>query len=311
MSSSINSNIISNGDLNNNSAARPREKIEIDPTYLGRSLAISEHDDDVQVRRKYRPFILDVKSSTDDWTNKLELSTVMKMAEEDLEKSGERLKVLVLFGSLRERSYSRLLALEASRILFRLGCDVRVYDPTGLPVKDDVQHAHEKVQELRNLSRWSDGHIWVSPEQHGNLTAVFKNQIDWIPLSTGSVRPTQGRTLAIAQVSGGSQSFNTVNSLRMLGRWMRMFAIPNQSSIPKAYTQFTSEGGDDGSRLMASPNRDRLVDCMEEFVKYTIVMRPYFDLFGDRFSEREEMRAKAAETGSVSSLPKIENPGVD
>jgi arsenic resistance protein ArsH len=205
-------------------------------------------------------------------------------------------------------SYSRLLAYEASRILFRLGCDVRMYDPAGLPVKDDEQHSHPKVQELRDLSKWSDGHIWISPEQHGNLvstttkpsyfivrltilqTAVFKNQIDWIPLSTGSVRPTQGRTLAIAQVSGGSQSFNTVNTLRILGRWMRMFAIPNQSSIPIAYKQFTEE--EDGSRLMPSGNRDRLVDCMEEFVKYTIVMRPHFDLFGDRYSEREEKRVK-------------------
>jgi arsenic resistance protein ArsH len=188
------------------------------------------------------------------------------------------------------RSFSRLLAYEASRILFRLGCDVRIYDPSGLPMKDDVQHDHAKVQELRELSKWSDGHIWISPEQHGILTAVFKNQIDWIPLSTGSVRPTQGRTLAIAQVNGGSQSFNTVNALRILGRWMRMFAIPNQSSIPMAYKQFTEEA--EGSRLMPSGNRDRLVDCMEEFVKYTIVMRPHFDFFGDRYSEREEKRAK-------------------
>jgi arsenic resistance protein ArsH len=188
------------------------------------------------------------------------------------------------------RSYSRLLAYEASRILFRLGCDVRMYDPTGLPVKDDMHHNHEKVQELRELSKWSDGHVWISPEQHGILTAVFKNQIDWIPLSTGSVRPTQGRTLAIAQVNGGSQSFNTVNALRILGRWMRMFVIPNQSSIPMAYKQFTGE--EDGSRLMPSGNRDRLVDCIEEFVKYTLVMRPHFDLFNDRYSEREEKRAK-------------------
>jgi arsenic resistance protein ArsH len=193
------------------------------------------------------------------------------------------------------RSYSRLLSYEASRILFRLGCDVRMYDPAGLPVKDDEQHSHPKVQELRELSKWSDGHIWISPEQHGNITAVFKNQIDWIPLSTGSVRPTQGRTLAIAQVSGGSQSFNTVNTLRILGRWMRMFAIPNQSSIPMAYKQFTEpEDVEGGSRLMPSGNRDRLVDCMEEFVKYTLVMRPHFDLFGDRYSEREEKREKVA-----------------
>jgi arsenic resistance protein ArsH len=135
-------------------------------------------------------------------------------------------------------------------------------------------------------------------------TAVFKNQIDWIPLSTGSVRPTQGRTLAIAQVSGGSQSFNTVNSLRLLGRWMRLFAIPNQSSIPQAYTQFTDAhdpkgdeldallGAEGGSRLMPSSNRDRVVDCMEEFVKYTILMRPHFNLFADRYSERNERRLK-------------------
>ncbi|EMD64595.1 hypothetical protein COCSADRAFT_159622 [Bipolaris sorokiniana ND90Pr] len=190
-----------------------------------------------------------------------------------LKRGDDRLRVVVLHGSMRQRSYSRLLAYEASRILFQLGCDVRMYDPTGLPVKDDLHHNHAKV-----------------PEQHVILTAVFKNQIDWIPLSTGSVRPTQGRTLAIAQVNGGSQSFNTVNALRILGRWMRMFAIPNQSSIPMAYKHFTDE--EEGSRLMPSGNRDRLVDCMEEFVKYTIVMRPHFDLFGDRYNEREEKRAK-------------------
>lgn len=207
----------------------------------------------------------------------------------------------------RPRSYSRLLAYEASRILFRLGCDVRMYDPKGLPVKDDEQHSHPKVQELRELSKWSDGHIWISPEQHGNITAVFKNQIDWIPLSTGSVRPTQGRTLAIAQVSGGSQSFNTVNTLRILGRWMRMFAIPNQSSIPMAYKQFTGpEEAEGGSRLLPSSNRDRLVDCMEEFVKYTLIMRPHFDLFGDRYSEREEKRSIAEKEG----LAKAAEPGV-
>lgn len=140
---------------------------------------------------------------------------------------------------------------------------------------------------------------------------MFKNQIDWIPLSTGSVRPTQGRTLAIAQVSGGSQSFNAVNSLRILGRWMRMFTIPNQSSVPKAYTQFTDArdpGVDDddgyveaegGSRLMPSGNRDRLVDCMEEFVKYTIVMRQHFDLFNDRFSERAERESKRVKEESM------------
>ncbi|KAF2276242.1 arsenate resistance ArsH [Westerdykella ornata] len=284
-----------NGDLNNTHAAREALTFEPDPAYYGRSFAIPRTEDDEQVRATYRPFLLDESVARNDWIAQLELSTVLKMVEEEIfAKEQERLKVLVLYGSMRARSYSKLLAYEAARILFRLGCDVRVFDPTGLPVKDDVQHSHAKVQELRELSKWSDGHVWVSPEQHGNLTAVFKNQIDWIPLSTGSVRPTQGRTLAIAQVCGGSQSFNCVNSLRILGRWMRMFTIPNQSAIPKAYTQFTdADAPDGGSRLMPSSNRDRVVDCMEEFVKYTIVMRPHFHLFGDRFSEREEKKVKS------------------
>ncbi|KAI8940703.1 hypothetical protein NX059_001971 [Plenodomus lindquistii] len=279
---------ITNGDLNNTSAERAKVGITIDPAYRTTSLAIPATQDDPSIRSTYRPFLLEDTHAQDDWIAQLELSTVLKMVDLKVLKSGEdRLKVLVLYGSLRERSYSRLLAFEASRILHRLGCDVRIYNPTGLPVKDDTQHSHPKVQELRDLSKWSDGHIWVSPEQHGNLTAVFKNQIDWIPLSTGSVRPTQGRTLAIAQVSGGSQSFNTVNSLRVLGRWMRMFAIPNQSSVPMAYTQFTDvDAIEGGSRMKPSGNRDRLVDCMEEFVKYTVVMREHFELFGDRYSER-------------------------
>ncbi|KAF2226114.1 flavo protein-like protein, partial [Elsinoe ampelina] len=285
-----------NGDLNNTAAERVRSAIAIDPSYRHSSFAIAldASSDEPELREKYRPFLLPAEHSAKDWISELELSTTLQMVDDHVIKKGaERLKILVLYGSMRERSYSRLLAFEASRILFRLGCDVRVYNPSGLPVKDDVQHSHAKVQELRELSKWSDGHVWISPEQHGNLTAVFKNQIDWIPLSTGSVRPTQGRTLAIAQVSGGSQSFNTVNSLRVLGRWMRMFTIPNQSSIPKAYTQFTDVDAEEGgSRLMPSGNRDRLVDCMEEFVKYTLVMRPHFDLFGDRYSEREERRRK-------------------
>ncbi|RAH50636.1 arsenic resistance protein ArsH [Aspergillus brunneoviolaceus CBS 621.78] len=259
--------------------------------YVGLSLAIPEAEDSSDIRRKYRPFILE-DGAAQEWVNRLELTTAMDMAAQELAKSNNRLKVLVLYGSLRRRSYSRLVALEASRILFRLGCDVRVFDPEGLPVKNDTEHNHPKVQELRELSKWSDGHVWVSPEQHGNLTAVFKNQIDWIPLSTGSVRPTQGRTLAIAQVCGGSQSFNAVNSLRILGRWMRMFTIPNQSSIPRAYTHFPDEGQPGDERLLPSGNRDRLVDCMEEFVKYTILMRPHLELFGDRYSEREEKRMK-------------------
>lgn len=211
-----------NGDLNNTQVLRSTAEIPVDRAYIGKTLAIPEEDDDHEIRSRYREgFLLNQSITKADWISKLELSTVLQLSEANLKQSdNDRLRVLVLYGSLRGRSYSRLLAYEASRILHRLGCDVRVYDPAGLPVKDDVQHGHPKVQELRELSKWSDGHVWVSPEQHGNLTAVFKNQIDWIPLSSGSVRPTQGRTLAIAQVSGGSQSFNTVNSLRMLGRWV-------------------------------------------------------------------------------------------
>jgi len=195
--------------------------------------------------------------------------------------------IAVLFLTLYYRSFSKFLSYEICRILFRLGCDVRVYDPHDLLVKNDIEHLHPKVQELRNLSRWSDGHFWISPEQHGNLTAVFKNQIDWIPLSTGSVRPTQGRTLGLAMVLGGSQSFNSVNSLRILGRWMRMFAIPNQSSVPQAYTLFEESEDQDGMfRMKPGSNRDRVVDCAEEFIKYTLIMRQHFGLFADRFSER-------------------------
>ncbi|PQE30670.1 hypothetical protein CJF32_00008973 [Rutstroemia sp. NJR-2017a WRK4] len=286
----------SNGDLNNTNVMRTVVLPPVDPSYAGRSLAISEEEDDPAAREKYRPFLLDPEITASDWVSQLELSTALKMAETDIQTTGERLRVLVLYGSLRKRSYSKLLAFEASRILFRLGCDVRVFDPTGLPVKDDDQHQHPKVQELRDLSSWSDGHVWISPEQHGTLTAVFKNQIDWIPLSVGSVRPTQGRTLAVAEVSGGSQSFNAVNALRILGRWMRMFVIPNQSSVPMAYKQFTDADANDpvegSSRMIPSGNRERIVDCMEEFVKYTIVMRPCFALFSDRYSERQERAAK-------------------
>ncbi|KAI5272033.1 arsenate resistance ArsH [Aureobasidium subglaciale] len=293
------------GDLNNTEVMRETNFSMPDPAYDGKSLAIKEQDDDAKIRARYRPYITSPGVTSSDWIAKSELSTALKISEADMEAtSGNRVKILVLYGSLRERcrSYSRLLAFECSRILFRLGADVRVYNPSDLPVKDDVQHQHPKVQELRELSKWSDGHVWVSPEQHGNLTAVFKNQIDWIPLSTGSVRPTQGRTLAIAQVSGGSQSFNTVNSLRILGRWMRMFVTPNQSSVPMAYTQFTDAQdptdqdacfqAEGGSRLKPSGNRDRVVDVMEELFKYTLVIRQHFDLFGDRHSERKERETK-------------------
>ncbi|ESZ96724.1 arsenic resistance protein ArsH [Sclerotinia borealis F-4128] len=253
-------------------------------------LAITETQDDLDIRNRYRPFLLDPVIEASDWISELELESVVTQVEDNLAKTSSRLKILVLYGSLRQRSYSKLMAFEASRILHRLGCDVRVFNPSELPIRDSVDASHPAVQELRALSLWSDGHVWCSPEQHGNLTAVFKNQIDWIPLSTGSVRPTQGRTLSVIQVNGGSQSFNAVNSLRILGRWMRMFTIPNQSSLPMAWKQFEDEGGDGSgrARLLPGGNRERLVDCMEELVRYTIVMRQHFEMFGDRYSERKE-----------------------
>lgn len=192
-------------------------------------------------------------------------------------------KILVLYGSLRERAYSRLLAEEAGRILEGLGCDVRFFNPEGLPVKGPGLEDHPKVQELRELSQWSEGQVWSCPEMHGTITGVFKNQIDWIPLSIGAVRPTQGRTLAVMQVSGGSQSFNVVNTLRVLGRWMRMLTIPNQSSVPKAYQEFHEDG-----RMKDSAYRDRVVDVMEELYKFTILTRDMKDFLVDRYSERRE-----------------------
>jgi arsenic resistance protein ArsH len=172
--------------------------------------------------------------------------------------------------------------LEAERILQAMGAETRVFDPAGLPVADSVPPTHPKVQELRELSIWSEGQVWCSPERHGNMTAVFKNQIDWLPLTEGSIRPTQGRTLAVMQVCGGSQSFNSVNALRVLGRWMRMFTIPNQSSVPMAYTQF----GDD-DRMKPSPLYDRVVDVMEELMKFTWLLRDRAEYLVDRYSERK------------------------
>ena len=192
-------------------------------------------------------------------------------------------RILLLYGSLRERSYSRLLTLEAERILRLLGAETRVFDPHGLPMTDSVLVTHPKVAELRQLSQWSEGQVWCSPERHGAITSVFKNQIDWLPLQEGSLRPTQGRTLAVMQVSGGSQSFNSVNTLRLLGRWMRMFTIPNQSSLPRAYEQF-----DEAGRMKASSNYDRVVDVMEELVRFTWLLRDRADVLVDRYSERKE-----------------------
>jgi arsenic resistance protein ArsH len=201
-------------------------------------------------------------------------------------------RILILYGSLRPQSFSRKLALEAERILRRFGAETRVFDPHELPLLDSVPASHAKVQELRALSLWSEGQVWVSPERHGAVTGVFKNQIDWLPLEDGSVRPTQGRTLAVMQVCGGSQSFNVVNTLRLLGRWMRMLTIPNQSSVAKAWQEF-----DDAGRMKPSPFYDRVVDVMEELFKFTLLVRGRSDYLVDRYSERKgaaEARALAA-----------------
>ncbi|MFB2770477.1 arsenical resistance protein ArsH [Pelatocladus sp. BLCC-F211] len=198
-------------------------------------------------------------------------------------------RILFLYGSLRERSYSRLLAEEAARIIEDCGAEVKFFDPRDLPIHHSVPDTHPKVQELRELSQWSEGQVWSSPELHGNISGIMKNQIDWIPLSIGAVRPTQGKTLAVMQVSGGSQSFNAVNTLRILGRWMRMFTIPNQSSVAKAYQEFNEDG-----TMKDSAYRDRVVDVMEELYKFTMLLRDKIDYLTDRYSERKEKAAKEA-----------------
>lgn len=200
-------------------------------------------------------------------------------------------RILLLYGSLRPQSFSRKLALEAERILRHFGAETRVFDPHELPLLDSVPASHPKVQELRALSLWSEGQVWVSPERHGAVTGVFKNQIDWLPLEDGSVRPTQGRTLAVMQVCGGSQSFNVVNTLRVLGRWMRMLTIPNQSSVAKAWQEF-----DDDGRMKPSPFYDRVVDVMEELFKFTLLVRGRRDYLVDRYSERKGAAAARAIT---------------
>jgi arsenic resistance protein ArsH len=201
-----------------------------------------------------------------------------------------RPRILLLYGSLRARSFSRFATEEAARLLEAFGAETRIFDPSGLPLPDDRPVDHPKVQELRRLSAWSEGQVWCSPERHGAMTGVMKAQIDWIPLSVGAVRPTQGKTLAVMQVSGGSQSFNAVNQLRVLGRWMRMITIPNQSSVAKAYEQF-----DDDGRMKPSAYYDRIVDVTEELVKFTLLTREASAYLTDRYSERKEAAAKLAE----------------
>lgn len=192
-------------------------------------------------------------------------------------------RIVLLYGSIRERSYSRFVTKEAAKILNKLGAETRVFDPRGLPQPDGAAEDHPKVKELRDLVLWAEGMVWTSPERHGAMTSILKAQIDWIPLSMGAVRPTQGKTLAVMQVSGGSQSFNAVNQMRVLGRWMRMITIPNQSSVAKAYLEFEEDG-----RMKPSSYYDRIVDVMEELMKFTLLTRECADYLVDRYSERKE-----------------------
>ncbi|OIN13915.1 arsenical resistance protein ArsH [Oceanisphaera psychrotolerans] len=196
-------------------------------------------------------------------------------------------RILLLYGSLRQRSFSRLVTEEASRLLRAFGAETRTFDPSGLPLPDDADDSHPKVQELRELVQWSEGMVWCSPERHGAMTSVMKAQLDWVPLSIGAVRPTQGKTLAVMQVSGGSQSFNAVNQMRILGRWMRMITIPNQSSVAKAFMEF-----DDNDRMKPSAYYNRIVDVMEELMKFTLLTRGSSDYLTNRYSERVENAEK-------------------
>jgi arsenic resistance protein ArsH len=206
-------------------------------------------------------------------------------------------RILLLYGSLRARSFSKLLTLEAARLLRAMGAETRIFDPAGLPLPDSEPETHPKVRELRDLAAWSEGMVWCSPERHGAMTGIMKAQIDWIPLSSGAVRPTQGKTLAVLEVSGGSQSFNAVNQLRVLGRWMRMLTIPNQSSVAKAFTEF----GDD-DRMKPSAFYERLVDVMEELVKFTLLTRDVAPYLVDRYSERRESAEQLAKRVNQRSL---------
>lgn len=211
--------------------------------------------------------------------------------------STHRPRFLLLYGSLRERSYSRLLTMEAARLLEAMGGEAKIFDPRGLPLPDSEPDTHPKVQELCALASWSEGMVWCSPERHGAMTGIMKAQIDWIPLTQGAIRPTQGKTLAVMEVSGGSQSFNAVNQMRILGRWMRMLTIPNQSSVAKAYQEF-----DDDGRMKPSPYYERVVDVMEELVKFTLLTRDVSPWLTDRYSERRESAEQLSQRLQQSTL---------
>jgi arsenical resistance protein ArsH len=212
-------------------------------------------------------------------------SVASVMRELNVEGSTHPPRFLLVHGSLREQSFSRYLAEESARVLEHFGAEVRIYRPHDLPLFDRQSTDHPEVRRLRELSAWSEGHVWISPEQHGSMSGVFKNQIDWIPLSDGAVRPSQGRTLAVMQVCGGSQSFNVVNQLRVLGRWMRMITIPNQSAVAKAWQEFDEEG-----RMKPSDFRDRVVDVLEELFRFTVLLRDRTPALTTRYSEQKQLR---------------------
>lgn len=206
-------------------------------------------------------------------------------------------RILLLYGSLRERSFSRLVVEHSARLLQAMGAQTRIFSPKGLPLPDDCDPSHPKVMELRELMMWSEGQVWCSPERHGAMTGIMKSQIDWVPLSLGGVRPTQGKTLAVMQVSGGSQSFNAINQMRILGRWMRMLTIPNQSSVAKAFMEF-----DDNDQMKPSPYYNRIVDVLEELVKFTLLTRNNADYLVDRYSERVETAQQVSERVNQRSI---------
>ncbi|RZL29369.1 MAG: arsenical resistance protein ArsH [Sphingomonas sp.] len=207
-------------------------------------------------------------------------------------------RILLLYGSLRERSFSRLAVEEAARLLRLFGAETRIFDPSTLPLPDQVAgDDHPAVHELRELSMWSEGQVWCSPERHGQITGIMKAQIDHLPLEIKGMRPTQGRTLAVMQVSGGSQSFNAVNTLRLLGRWMRMVTIPNQSSVAMAFKEF-----DDAGRMKPSSYYDRIVDVMEELVRFTVLLRPHAVQLVDRYSERKQVGVPVDVATDLSSI---------
>ncbi|CUH65252.1 FMN-dependent NADPH-azoreductase [Thalassovita gelatinovora] len=213
------------------------------------------------------------------------------------ERMAHKPRILLLYGSLRDRSYSRLMVEEAARMLQRFGCETRIFNPSGLPLPDDAPAEHPKVQELRDMVMWSEGMVWCSPERHGAMTGIMKTQIDWIPLAPiGGIRPTQGKTLAVMQVCGGSQSFNAVNQMRILGRWMRLITIPNQSSVPKAFHEF-----DEAGRMLPGPFYNRVVDVMEELVKFTLLTRSQSGYLTDRYSERVESLQQLSQRVNMKS----------